>query len=156
MPIVSSVIVEDRAQRDGRRRIREQHTDHLGKVIPFTYLAAAGFDATAAMNARVVAIQNDQRDAEITVNIARARLGSSAFTFDYSTLAQNLVALRADFQTATGQTAAGLAKSVLGFNLSDAQYTTRFGVSGVQLTDLKTRLANMAGKFDDINAQAGQ
>jgi len=42
MPLLSSRIAEDSRQIDGRRWVREQHTDHVGAVHEIVYLAEAG------------------------------------------------------------------------------------------------------------------
>ena len=49
MPIVSSVIVEDAAQKDTRRAITEAHTDQVGIVHLVKYIAAAAADVNAAL-----------------------------------------------------------------------------------------------------------
>lgn len=41
MPVVSSTIVEDRVQRDGRRSVREAHTLDTGEIAHVEYLAEA-------------------------------------------------------------------------------------------------------------------
>lgn len=48
MSIVSSIIVDDAPQKDGRRYITERHTDHLGKVYDVQYTARVNDDAQAA------------------------------------------------------------------------------------------------------------
>lgn len=56
MPVTSSAIVEDRAQRDGRRAITERHRTDTGRVLDVSYLAEANADVAARMNARVADI----------------------------------------------------------------------------------------------------
>lgn len=70
MPIVASEIVEDAPQRDGRRWVRERHTDHLGAAHEFLYMAEAGTDAAAVMAARVPVIEAMLAEAEIEANLA--------------------------------------------------------------------------------------
>jgi len=53
MAIISSIIAEDQAQKDGRRSIREIHTDHLGKQHSVSYMAKAESDVNAVMIARL-------------------------------------------------------------------------------------------------------
>lgn len=52
MPITSSTIAWDRPQRDGRRDVREQHTDHNGVQHHVDYLAEPAMDVNAVMTAR--------------------------------------------------------------------------------------------------------
>lgn len=57
MTIVTSVIISDDVQADGRRDIRERHTDDLGDIYPAHYLGEANTDANAVMLARVPFIE---------------------------------------------------------------------------------------------------
>jgi len=42
MPIVVSRLAEDSRQIDGRRWVREQHTDHVGVIHEVVYMAEVG------------------------------------------------------------------------------------------------------------------
>lgn len=57
MSIASSTHVEAHAQADGRRYVTETHTDHLGEVYSFEYLAAVGADYVAIRTARAAALE---------------------------------------------------------------------------------------------------
>ena len=56
MAIVSSTYTVGHAQADGRRYVREQHTDSEGIVHSVEYLAALGTDYQAVADARAVSI----------------------------------------------------------------------------------------------------
>lgn len=58
MPIVSSIIVEDHPQRDGRRAVREQHTDHNGQHHYAMYLAEPAANVSAMMTARAATLSD--------------------------------------------------------------------------------------------------
>lgn len=58
MPIVSSQIVEDRAQIDGRRSIRERHVDHAGNEQFVSYLADAVANVAQTMSDRVAQLSD--------------------------------------------------------------------------------------------------
>ena len=74
MPIVSSEIVADDAQADGRRYIREHHTDDAGVVHTFgPVLAPANTNAEAVMLARV-----PQIEAQIAATVISAQRGDDA------------------------------------------------------------------------------
>ena len=75
MPIISSIIAEDQAQADGRRTIREVHTDHLGREHWVQYRAASDTDVNAVMLARVPSIDADLAEAEIEKIIGIAESG---------------------------------------------------------------------------------
>ncbi len=66
MSIVASVIVEDAEQVDGRRHIRERHTDHLGRHHEVFYVGAANEDEQANLTARVSQIETNLADAEFS------------------------------------------------------------------------------------------
>lgn len=154
MSITNSVIVEDRAQRDGRRSIREQHTDSAGGLHYVDYLAEAAANVSAIMTARVAKLESTWADAEIESNYQRA-LDQLMPVLVHSTLAQFRAALRARFRDATGWELVRLGKFINSLALSDAQLTSLFGVSGVQLTALKTKLAALASRYDDVVSQVG-
>ena len=70
MTIVSSAVIDDRAQIDGRRYITEAHTDHLGVVHSRLYLAPADYvpdlAATAALiEASLAAAELDANEGEV-------------------------------------------------------------------------------------------
>jgi len=70
MGVVTSVIVEDRVQRDGRRSVQEQHTDHLGRVQDVFYLAEADADVAAMLPVRAALIDAQAAQAELDANEA--------------------------------------------------------------------------------------
>lgn len=72
MPIVNSTIIEDRAQVDGRRFVRERHTDNLGAIQEVSYLAEAGADVNAAMTARVATLDAQAKAKEISDNLQQS------------------------------------------------------------------------------------
>lgn len=154
MPIVASVVIEDSPQVDGRRAIRERHTDHLGGLYFVDYVALAGVNATLILPTRAAQLELDLASAEVTLNVNRA-YDQVAPTFIHSTVASFRAALRTRFQTIAGWDAARLGKYIVGLGLSDGQYTTIFGVSGASLTALKNKLTALASNFDTTTAQVG-
>lgn len=64
MSIVSSTHTEGPAQVDGRHYVTETHTDHLGGVIEFEYLAAVGADYVAIRTARAASLEAQLAEAE--------------------------------------------------------------------------------------------
>lgn len=138
MSIVSSDILSDSPQKDGRRDIRERHIDHLGVEHLRQYLAAAGADAAAALTAYAARLPGDLRDNEIASNIeAVMALGSLAgVTLQHSTAAQNFTALRQAYQTMT-KTEAIFAGDFLS-SLSNAQLQNAFGLTAGQVTTLRS------------------
>lgn len=157
MAIVSSVIAANDAQKDGRRWIRERHTDQVGKVWERVYLTTAGADINAALATFATQLALDIRDAEIASNVAQiVMLGSLASpTTVYSTGAQNFAGLRTAYQFAT-QTQAIMIGDFLS-SLTDGQLQTAFGMTAGQVTTLRTnRLTPAANTASTIRAAAGQ
>ena len=64
MAIVSSTFVLEHAQKDGRRHVREYHTDEKGVVHEAGYLADVGTNHKAVMLARVPGIEAQLAEAE--------------------------------------------------------------------------------------------
>ena len=153
--IVSSVIVEDRAQRDGRRAVRERHTDQLGLVYDVAYFAEPGTNASAMLAPRAAQIDADLTASEIAANESRA-FDQQPATLSYSTRDQFLARLRQRFQTAISWDAVRLGKYIQSLGLTDAQLKSMFSVNNAQLVTLKAKLASLANKYDDVTAQQGQ
>lgn len=157
MAIVASVIIEDHAQRDGRRCVRERHRDHMGGIYFFDYLAEAGADTASPLAAHAAQLVADLATAEIDTNEQRA-FDQQSPAFNYSTAAQFRQRIRQRFQTLSGWDAVRLGKFLQGLGLSDAQLAVLFGVSNpsAQLTALKTRLSTLAAHYDMTIADSGQ
>lgn len=69
MSIVTSEIREDSTQADGRRHIREVHTDHVGVEHHFLWMADSGQDASAVLAARASALPARLAAREIEANM---------------------------------------------------------------------------------------
>ena len=156
MPILSSSVVVDAAQLDGRRHIIEHHTDHVGIVYPVFYLAEAGADATLPLAARAIQIVDGLREAEVNDNLGRILAGEplSAITtihVDGATLRQRL---RQAFQAATGERACRLAVFLQA--LTDVQLRAIFGITQAQVTTLRTRLQARIDKLNALLAEVGE
>jgi hypothetical protein len=155
--IVSSKIIADLVQRDGRHWITERHVDNAGIEHLVTYLAAVGTDAAAVMAARVAQLAADIATGEITANVAdvinRGSLASPSLV--YSIAADNIAALREVYRTSTDRQAVMIGDYLS--SLSNAQLQTAFGLTAGQVTTLRsaklTPAATLAGQ---IRAAAGQ
>ncbi len=139
MSIVSSVIASDSAQKDGRRWIRELHTDHVARVWERNYLAQSADDANAALSAYAILLNADIQAQEIGANVAQATsIGSLAtVSLVYTTAAQNFAGLRAAYLTAT-QTQAIMIGDFLSAR-TDAQLQTAFGMTAGRVTTLRSQ-----------------
>lgn len=76
MPIVTSTLETDRTQEDGRRKIAEAHTDHLGVVHYRRYMAEAGDNIQAGLAASAAAIEAQLAAQEIEANLQEIEGGN--------------------------------------------------------------------------------
>lgn len=156
MTISSSVIASDSPQKDGRRYIREVHTDHTGYEHVVIYLCAANFNADAAMAARVALLEAELRAAEIARNITSAATNGqfATITLVHSTAAQNGAAVRAAYQGMTRTEAVFVGEYLA--TLTDAQLRTAFGMTQGQVDTLRTnKLTPAANLAASIRSNTG-
>jgi len=156
MPIVSSQIASDATQSDGRRWIRELHTDHLGIKHERNYLSRALWDAFAALTEYATQLATNLKQAEISGNIARIiTKGSLAVTvLDHSTVDENFSVLRTYYKTAT-ELEAIMSGDFLSAR-TDAQLKNLFGYNQAQVDNLRsTKLTPAAQSAAAIRAAAG-
>lgn len=157
MAIVSSTLLAEAAQTDGRFWVQETHTDQLSVQYVVRYLAAIGTDTAALLAARATQISADITAGEIANNMASVLLlGSLAVAaLNYSTAAANFAALRTAYATAT-QVQAIMIGDFLS-SLTNAQLQTAFGMTAGQVTTLRTnKLTPAANAATTIRASVGQ
>lgn len=156
MAIATSAVIADQLQADGRRYVTERHTDHLGAHHDVTYLAESGANAQTPLSARAAQIVENLRHAEIQANMAKALSAELTFTFNHSTVAQNRAALRELFKIATKWELMTLGWVIFELNLTDNQLKNLFEVNDAQLPALKTRITNIADKYEEALELSGQ
>ena len=76
MPIVSSSVFEDRPQNDGRRRVREEHVDSIGKKHYLQYQVLADYDASAGLITGAETVNKSLASSEIVGGIAEYEAGT--------------------------------------------------------------------------------
>lgn len=138
MPVVSSTIVEDAPQADGRRWIVERHADHLGVARFLRYMAAQGLNVTAIMTARIAGLNAELTRNEVEANIASviAHGKDAIIVRDYSTVAQNAAGLREAYRNSTRLEAIMMGDYLA--TLTDGQLQAAFGLTAGQVTTLRT------------------
>lgn len=154
--LTASVIAEDARQRDGRRWITERHTDHLGQIYEFRYLADMSADAVAFMTTRIAVLNAALTANEIGANVASilANGALATYTLDYSTAAQNFAALRNVYASATQLQAVMLGDFLA--SLTSAQLQAAFNLTAAQVTALRSsKLTPAATAAATIRATAG-
>ena len=156
MSIVSSIIADIAVQIDGRKWVRELHTDNIAVKWERNYLAGALDDLNAALAAYAVILAANITAQEIASNVsAVASIGSLAVpTFVYSTTGQNLTALRAAYAVSTQQQAIMIGDFLS--SLTDGQLQTIFSMSGPQVTSLRSaKLTPAATLASSIRSASG-
>jgi hypothetical protein len=157
MSIVSSIIAADDLQKDGRRWIRELHTDHIGVQYLVTYLGEAVTNASAVMAARAAQINAGIEASEIVSNVGEIMtLGSQAAPVtNYSTGVQNFEALREVYRLATRTEAIFIGDFLS--SLTNAQLQAAFSMTAGQVTTLRAnKLTPAATLAASIRSAAGQ
>lgn len=156
MTIVSSETVETSLQADGRRYVREHHTDHLGVVHPRTWLAGAADNLAAALATYATNLAEALKQQEIAANIASVLSDGSlaVTTFQHSTAAENRSALWAAYLTATRVEAIFIGDFLN--SLTNTQLQTLFGMTNTQVNTLRTnKLQPAATAAASIRAATG-
>ena len=157
MTIITSVIVDDMPQRDGRRFVRERHTDQYGVIQEVTYLAEALEDVAVAMASRVVMIEQQVINGELETNASLA-LSDLAFqppTLRYCTALQLRNHIRLIYAAGKGFHLCRLAWYIQRLGLTDNQLKSMFGVNDAGLPAVKAKLSSLESKYDDVQAQVG-
>lgn len=153
MTIVSSVIDSDAPQKDGRRWIRELHTDNLGLVHERNYLVEPDYDAVAALADYAVWLDDYLVKNEVYQNTQSVLMNGAAatYTFNYSTQDQNAAVLNEAYTTNKyrGVDLINIGEFINA--LTDTQLMTLFAMDQVTVDALRAgRLAtesNLAGEI---------
>jgi len=156
MSIVSSVIVADNVQVDGRRWIDELHTDNLGLTYGQHYLADAGFDANAALAVHATKLTNDINDAEIERNVTDVETNGSLAkpVLIYTKASDNFAALRNAYKVAVQHQAVMIGDYLN--TLTNAQLMAAFNLTLAQANNLRTnKLQPAANTAAEIRASTG-
>lgn len=157
MTNIASSSFEAFAQKDGSKTVHESHTDLAGVPHDIVYTALAGADLTAAMNAHAVDLGVNLELGEVATNIAGVTTLGSMFspTFVYSTVAENVAALRAAYLIASNFQAVMMGDFLS--SLTNGQLQTAFGLTAGQVTTLRTnKLTPAANLAASIRATIGQ
>lgn len=145
-------ILEDRAQRDGRRWITERH-DIGGDSMTISYLAEAGIDAVAAAEARTVFLAQQAQASEI-LRIVQMLLNAEVASMPrHATMAQVGAAVREAYRTLRAWPLIVLSAWL--HTRSDAELREWFGVRPTGLTQLRAKLQQRATIKQQIESEQG-
>lgn len=154
MPIVSSQIVADDPQIDGRRHVAERHTDHVGVQHFVRYIAAAADDVNAIMAARVAPLEAQLKASEASRNLANISSGNWTYTADWNTGAEMQAAVRAAYpkmnEMRVGWTAGFLN------TLGDAALQNMFGITQPEVAALRSRLSARYAELQAVLTAVGE
>ena len=84
MPIVSSVVITDRVQSGGQRKIREEHTDNLGAKHHRQFIAAGDYDEVAGLISGASAVDASLVAGEIAAAVSEYEGGGDPLHFEAS------------------------------------------------------------------------
>lgn len=152
--VTLSVILSEQVQRDGRIWVIEQHTDNIGVLHQVIYLASVNDNLATALATHATNLAASLKAGEIAVNVAAAeQFGSLAvYSLNYSTQAENDLALRQVFLTATGLIAVNLGDFLR--TIGTARLTVAFSLGSV--IALLAVLNSFGTTATTVRAAAGQ
>jgi hypothetical protein len=158
MPIVSSVTEDVSPQKDGRRYVRERHTDHVGVDHVRIWLANADADLPAALAEYAAVLPGMLRDAEIQKNIDLAKtegsLAKPYITAVHMTVPEGGAALREYYKTSTEVEAIMIGDYLN--TVTDQQLMNAFQITAQQAANLRAnKLVPASEKAADIRVETG-
>ena len=154
--ISSSVVVSNDPQHDGRAWIRERHTDNFGVTHDVLYLWNSTTDPALAtlLTTHATNLAASLQAGEIAANVAKVeQLGAAAvYSTNYSTQAENDLAVRQAFLPATG----ALALTIGAFlnTVGAARLTAAFSLGSV--VALQAVLVTLNTNANTMTAAKGQ
>jgi hypothetical protein len=158
MPIISSIVLEDRPQAGGRRWIRERHTDQVNGDHFREYICAIGFDVPATFPT-TVAILNQQLkiwefDTNLQLIFARGDLATPVWV--HLTIQEAGGPMRNAYRTSTREQAFALGAFL--DTLTNQQLANMFGHGNpsTELTNLRTNVAAKRVQWHDYLAAEGE
>jgi hypothetical protein len=143
-------------QKDGSKTVHEIHIDLIGIAHDLVYQASAIEDLNANLARHASDLGNSLGSGEVSTNIGSIMtLGANAiFTLVYSTVSENVAALRAAYASAI-QAQAVLIGDFLN-TLTDIQLQNAFNLTPSQVTTLRnTKLIPAANLATALRASTG-
>lgn len=158
MAIVSSQIIEDVPQIDGRRHVTERHVDHVGLVHFWRYLAEQLADVSAAMSARVAAVESrlKRREIERVISLILDDDYTGIPATHWNTNAEVGLAIRAYYQQSTDGEAIRIGWYINSLGLNDNQLKAFFGLNDGNLAAAKVKLTTYAAMYESLLAAEGE
>jgi hypothetical protein len=159
MAITSSVVTVGHAQIDGRRWVREVHSDAQGEAQTVDYLGSSDAATTAQgiANTRATVLNLSLADAECVYKLS---VDASPAPLRWQTAAEFADRMRAIYRSATKEQLARLAIWVtrridLG-QVTALQFRTAFGLTAGQWTTLETKMRTLRTNQEAVDAAVGE
>lgn len=155
--ITSSVVTIGHAQIDGRKYIREVHSDASGVAATIDYLGAAGLDYQAIADARAAILNGSLADDEATAKIG---IDATPLPLRFQTAAQFLDRLRAIYKSGSKADLAKLARWITrrldDGHVTVSQLRTAWGLTLAQWNALEARMRTLRTNQEAVDAAAGE
>ena len=159
MAVTSSVVIVEGPQIDGRRWVREVHSDAQGVAQIIDYLGASDAATTAQgiANARVAGLNLSLADAEA---LEKVGINANPIPFRWQTAGEFLDRLRAFYKLATREELARMARYITrridDGSVTVAQLRNAFGLTAGQWTTLEAKMRALRANMEAIDAAAGE
>lgn len=159
MAITSSVVTVEGAQIDGRRWVREVHSDAQGIAQIVDYLGASDAASTAQSiaNARALVLNALLADGEVGTKTA---IDGNPLPFRWQTAAEFLDRLRALYRNLSRDDLARLARWITrridAGDVTTTQLRNAFGLNTTQWTTLETKMRTLRADIETVDAAVGE
>ncbi len=140
MTIVSSVVSQDVKRRDGRRNIVERHTDHLGGVHPYRYMAEPGQDVSPLLAKHAIEHVDSLRDGELDGALGSLEQGADPSTLpvEHSTRNQMWRFLLLHFLRSQARSAIRVIRLI--DNLTDRELRNLLNIGQARVDAIRSRV----------------
>ena len=161
MAIVSSLIVTDRAQAGGMRKIRELHTDHFGRKHARQFIAAGDYDEAAGLVYGASVVEQSLKSSEQAEYIAKISdtaspsnpfrdAGGDESDPGFSSRDEMLAVVLSHFLSQ--ESPLGLAPAVQYLDiLSDAQLQALLGIDQAAVDSIRAKAVEVVAMQDSID-----
>lgn len=159
MTILTSQIITDREQAGGMRKIREEHTDQLGKKHYRQFIAAADYDEAVGLAVGATQLDGSLIKQEQNKYISAIESGSNPFrdagnnavTPDFNSRNAMLSVVLAHFLSDSKPLSFATSVPYLN-NLSDAELIALLSVDQLKVDEIRAKALSVANMSADVNA----
>jgi hypothetical protein len=159
MAITSSVVTVEHAQIDGRRYVREVHSDAQGVAAQIDYLGPANAQTTAqsVANARALILNVTLADEEV---LGKVEIDATPLPLRFQTAAEFLQRIRDIYRHLSREQLARLARWITrridAGDVTVAQLRNAWGLTLAQWNALETRMRALRTNIEAVDAAVGE